>query len=315
MDDLTASILGEVERRLAELSARPVEATLRAATLHLTMAPGAKRMRPLLVAASGRTFGAGAGVIADLACAAELVHTASLLHDDVVDHGLRRRGAPTVNARFGDRVAVLAGDWLLTLALDALRPHGTAVTAAALEAVLAMTEAAVTELEARRDLTVDLARCRQVALGKTGALFSFSLVAPAIATGHAEAADRLGAAGLALGVAFQIADDLLDFQPERSGKDAFADLREGNPSMVIAEALERSPDLAAVLTSLWEGRGDVGAVAKRIEQTGAIDAVRLQLRDACDGAVDALGPYRERPGLGSVVGDIRALSQAHGGTA
>lgn len=266
------SFVDRVDLRLAELLTDGAEglrapATLLEAARHLCLA-GGKRVRPRLVEA----FGEAAGVPTDasrdtpligVAVAAELIHAASLLHDDVVDAALLRRGRPTVNAQWNNTVAVLSGDLLLSAALLELRPRdgsqasaptGLRLVADAVDVVLSMTRAAMNEVSARGRI-IGLDAWRAIAEGKTGALFGFCGHAAALLASDGDAAARHRRCGHHLGVAFQLADDLEDLLPSESPtKDRYADIRNGNPSYPLLLAARRSPAIRAELERVWLAR-------------------------------------------------------------
>src|SRR5450631_1326574 len=207
--------------------------TLGNAARHLCIGGGGKRLRPLMVHLFGRAVGAPPASLLHVGVAAELVHSASLLHDDVVDQGMFRRGRPTVNALWGNIVAVMGGDLLLCVALDELSTLDRAVTASAVATVAEMTRATIGEVEARGDLSLPPEQLRAIAEGKTGALFGFCGAAAATLTGKPEVARRFDTFGRHLGVAFQIADDLKDLTGGDPGKAPFADIRSRTPSLPL----------------------------------------------------------------------------------
>ena len=198
------TLLERVEKRLH--TAVAAEGLLGAASAHLVAAPAAKRARPRLLLALARL----ANTVDDerlvrAATAIELIHTASLLHDDVVDHATTRRGRASANARFGNDAAVLAGDVVLARALALLAFDERAVNAA-IDAVARMSAAAVREIEVRGQ-RVSVDEAVRIAEGKTGALFGLCGTLAGLGSPSAEALQR---AGEAFGIAFQIADDIDD---------------------------------------------------------------------------------------------------------
>lgn len=273
------------------------------------MAPAAKRARPQLVFHFGRCVGVDSSQLVHFAVAAELVHTASLLHDDVVDEGTERRNRPTVNERWNDVTAVLAGDALLCSALVELRKSVRPVTDRAVDVVSEMTRSILHEIDSRRRVDVTRRDWEFVAAGKTGALFGWCGAAPALHTGAPEAADRLAECGRRLGIAFQLADDLLDLMPQGSGKDAYADIKNGHISYPLVCAVDEDPSIADHLEVYWNERPKAdGAewaapdIAERIRETSAISETRGRIRSEVDRALAALGTYAERPG-GEAVAD------------
>lgn len=199
-----AALLERVEDSLH--TAVTAEGLLGAAASHLVTAPAAKRARPRLLLAFARLVDRGEDErLVSAAAAVELIHTASLLHDDVVDQAGTRRGRASANARFGNDAAVLAGDVVLARALALLSFDARAVSAA-VDVVARMSAAAVREIEVRgQRISVDDAV--RIAEGKTGALFGLCGTLAGLGT---PSGDALRRAGEAFGVAFQIADDIDD---------------------------------------------------------------------------------------------------------
>ncbi len=294
-----------VEQQLVELLDNDLppsdapDGELGAGARHLALAPGAKRARPRLVWLFGEAVGADAAGLCDLAIAAELIHTASLLHDDVVDNSGFRRGRTTANARWGNTAAILTGDLVLSTAIRQLAGHPPAITVAAVQAVADMSRAALIEVRARDRVDVDEATWLQIARGKTGALFGWCGRSAGLLAGDEDAAGRFEDCGRRFGVAFQLADDLKDFVRSGTGKPCLADIRTGGPSRVLIVAAEADPSVAAALASLWSqsdrSEADVDACARAVQNTDAIERCEAMLVDEVSAAIDALGPWRDRP--------------------
>jgi octaprenyl-diphosphate synthase len=257
--------LAHLERGLLHAS-RGAPPELRGAAEALVGA-GGKRVRPLLVLLAARAASEGRrprGQLA-LALAAELVHSATLLHDDVIDDGLTRRGRPAPRVTYGNAVSVLAGDWLLTTALDlCLRSRSPGAVPAVVRALRELVEGEAIQLRLRGDVAFTVADALNVSRLKTGALFAFCGEAGGLAA--AAAGDRIAALrafGQGCGQAFQIVDDLLDLEAEEAtlGKAVLADVVEGKASLPLAIALEREPSLRAELAVL-------AAVAAPAEDSG-----------------------------------------------
>ncbi len=221
------------------------------ASRHLCVGGGAKRFRPRLVQLLGEAFAVPEAQSLRIAVAAELIHAASLLHDDVIDAGTERRGRPTANVQWGNSVAVLGGDWLLTRAILEIVPLGASVLGDAIETIAAMTRAAVREVEARGRPDLRFEAWRSLAEGKAGELFSWCGRSIATLASDPASAAALAQVGRRLGVAFQMADDLKDVLDPRSGKDRFADLKNRNPSFVLVLATEDDPALRDRLAAFW----------------------------------------------------------------
>jgi geranylgeranyl pyrophosphate synthase len=308
--------LGAVEACLAQALALASGAGRGAALLseagrHLGLAPGAKRVRPMMAYLLGELAGARGGLV-EVAAAVELIHTASLLHDDVVDGASWRRGREAVNARWGNAAAVLAGDWVLTAALRLLRPWGERLTARAVDVVAEMSAAAALEVSARGALALGSEGCLQMAEGKTGALFGLvGFAAGALAKDPARAA-RLEAACRALGVAFQVMDDAADLCPS-DAETPFQDLREGNPSYPVLWAAEASTEVRVALRMAWSGPVDdaqAAALAALVTHAGGADAARARARRAVEDAAAAFGPDLSHPSVQQLMRWADTLTRA-----
>lgn len=227
---------------------------------HLLTLEG-KRLRPLCVALAARIADPHRSAPISLATAVELVHSATLLHDDVVDAGTMRRGRPTARVMYGNAASVFAGDWLLIEALRRVQQANLpGVTNALLDTIDEMIRAEALQLECRGRLVFDEATYFSIIEGKTAALFRWAMLAGGRAGGLDEAAcSALQAYGMDLGVAFQIVDDALDLAGDaaQTGKALFTDLHEGKMTYPLLVGVERDPSLAGLLqeaTANSEGR-------------------------------------------------------------
>lgn len=220
---------------------------LRRAMLQLLSA-GGKRLRPRLVVLAAEAGGPRRRGVMRLAAAAEAVHSATLLHDDVIDEAPSRRGSPSANASHGNALAVLAGDWMFTLAIDLVRRTGhELVLAELIDAIRAMVEAEGLQQEQRRAPRWDEARCLQIIAGKTVSLFRWCALAGARAAGAPEAhAQALARYASHVGTAFQLADDLDDLCCLEE------DLAQGWITLPLVLALEERPDLPRTAAAVLE---------------------------------------------------------------
>jgi len=252
-----------------------------------------KHLRPLCVALTSR-FGEGFTERArSLAVAVELVHSATLLHDDVVDLAERRRGQPTASVVYGNAASIFAGDWLLIAALRRIRTSGVdGVLDRMLGVIDEMISAESVQLERRGKIAGAREDYFAIVEGKTAALFRWAMVAGARAAelpASSEAA--LERYGLHLGVAFQAVDDELDFR-EGTGKDALADLREGKITFPLVIALEREPSLRGRMEALLAhevvATDELGAIATAVRNTGALTATRTLAEEHVQKALDVL---------------------------
>nr|MDQ3369380.1 polyprenyl synthetase family protein [Myxococcota bacterium] len=238
----------------AELVVLPRGARVIQQAAHHLLDLRGKHLRPLCVAIASR-FGEGFTAQArGLAVAVELVHSATLLHDDVVDLAERRRGQPSAAVVYGNAASIFAGDWLLVAALRRISATGVdGMLDKMLTVIDEMILAESVQLERRGKLGQEAelrAAYFEIVEGKTAALFRWAMIAGARAAGLPVACETaLERFGLHLGVAFQAVDDELDFA-ENTGKDPLVDLREGKITYPLVGALEREPGLRPRLEAL-----------------------------------------------------------------
>jgi len=193
---------------------------------------GGKRIRPALLLLTARACGSDqTGRIVTLASVAEMMHAATLVHDDIVDHSAKRRGRPSAAALWGSDVSVLAGDFLFSRAIQILVADGDIrILQAFADATVAMIEGEVLQLQLFRDLKIGDADYLRIVSGKTAALMSAAARAGAlVAAAPVATAEAMGTFGLNLGIGFQLVDDALDYtaREERLGKPVGSDFREG----------------------------------------------------------------------------------------
>lgn len=286
--------------------------TLIQAVRHLCL-NGGKRARPMLVKIFGDTLGVPSDRLVEAAVSAELIHAASLLHDDVVDNGMFRRGKPTVNARWGNIVAVMSGDLLLSGALLKLAGVDPRLTATALATVSEMTRAAIAEVQARGNLELTLEELKAIGEGKTGSLFGWCGVAAATVAGDEDAAKRFDAFGRRIGVAFQMADDIRDITGTDEGKPQYADLQSRTPNLPVVLAMARDAGLKKRIGDAW---GWAALTPEKVRElgtgvlvTGALDDAIAMMNAEIDGAVAALGPYAEHESGANLVMWARTLAR------
>lgn len=215
---------------------------------HLAFA-GGKRFRPLLSLLCAQAAGFDGGARITVAAVGELLHTATLLHDDVIDEGEFRRGRPAARYAYGNGLSVLTGDYCLARSLQAVAATGQIRAVQTMgDAVTRMAEGEVAQLHAAGDGSLDRDRYYQVIERKTAALIAWcSAVAGLVDEAYDEPLHRFG---LELGYAFQIADDLLDFRVASdggadadTGKDPGQDLREGKVTLPLLLACEADPSI------------------------------------------------------------------------
>jgi octaprenyl-diphosphate synthase len=235
-------------------------------------------------------FGPVTAATRTVALVSEMVHTATLLHDDVTDDGMERRGAATSRRLWGNAVSVLAGDLLLVHAISRTFTEVPAIVTGLLVTLREMVDGEVLQLRGRTELLVSESHYNQVARGKTASLFAWAARSGALTGGapiqHAESLSRFGEK---LGLAFQMVDDVLDFVGDSTGKTSLADLREGKVSLPLVYAVERCPEIKQDLLAIHNGdSAPIDRVAARVIKSGACDQVRSLAKVLTHEAVTAL---------------------------
>ncbi|HWC13670.1 MAG TPA: polyprenyl synthetase family protein [Actinomycetota bacterium] len=276
-----------VEELLISTATDSIYPLVQEASTHLIKA-GGKRLRPALVLVTSRAGRAG-GQETDLAAAAvELLHIASLYHDDVIDETEVRRGAPSVHSKWGNEVAILAGDFLFASGSLLGAKAGGEVPRILARALADVCEGQIAENERIGDPQRTASQYVDTIKRKTAALFRASCELGAATSGadsslHAS----LTVYGENLGLAFQMVDDLLDFvgDPRVTGKTPGTDLKEGVFTLPVLIASQRDP---SVVGELEPGRRDLAVVLPMLRSTGALDATYEQAQHYVDHAVDAL---------------------------
>jgi len=288
----------------AELAAIPRGARVVHAAAHHLLDLRGKHLRPLCVALTSR-FGEGFTEQArGLAVAVELVHSATLLHDDVVDVAEHRRGQPAACVVYGNAASIFAGDWLLVAALRRVAATGVdGVLDRMLGVIDEMIVAESIQLERRGNVTGSRDDYFAIVEGKTAALFRWAMIAGArVARLPAAAEAALERFGLHLGVAFQAVDDELDYAEAGTGKDPLVDLREGKLTYPLVVAIERDPALhgrlVALLAEPEPRRDQLAAIAAAVRATGALAATRQLAEEHVERALVVLeelpaGPPRD----------------------
>ncbi len=246
---------------------------------------GGKRLRPALVLLSAGAFGYSGSHQHVLAAVVEFIHTATLLHDDVVDESNLRRGNATANALFGNAASVLVGDFLYSRAFQMMVGAGSMrVMEVLADATNIIAEGEVLQLLNCNDADIDEARYLQVIHYKTAKLFEAATRLGAI-LGNASAADEEAMAiyGMRMGTAFQLIDDVLDYSGDHAetGKNVGDDLAEGKPTLPLIYAMRNgTAQQTQVIRNAIEhgGLGELDAVMAAIRDTGALDYVTKQAK-------------------------------------
>jgi octaprenyl-diphosphate synthase len=256
--DLIQGDLEQVEKRISIESVASVDAVT--AIGQYLQSAGGKRLRPALLLISSKMIGNGTSATAlQLGAVVELIHAATLVHDDVIDAAETRRGRPSTNVKWGNHTCVLAGDWLYMQAFQiALRERSFQILDLLIGLTQMMVEGELIQLERIGRIDVTEADCMELVDRKTACLFSVCARLGAIA-GHADVAvqEKLSEYAWNLGMAFQLVDDVLDFTAREKtlGKPVGGDLREGKVTLPLVYALERAtPDERRLVETILRDR-------------------------------------------------------------
>jgi octaprenyl-diphosphate synthase len=266
------------------------------------VAGGGKRLRPLTVLLAARTAGYTGEEHIHLAAVVEFIHTATLLHDDVVDGSERRRGSKTANALWGNAPSVLVGDFLYSRAFQMMVEAGRMrVMAVLADATNAVAEGEVLQLMQCNDPDTTEAEYFAVIERKTARLFeAASRLGAVISDRNRGDEDALGAFGLNLGIAYQLVDDVLDYSadPAQTGKNLGDDLAEGKATLPLIYARDHaSAKEADTLRQAIErgGTASLATVLSAIETTGALAYVHERALAYVTDAREGLAPFPASP--------------------
>ncbi len=280
-------------------------------TAHLVEA-GGKRLRPLLVLAAARLCGYGGPFHIHLAATVEFIHTATLLHDDVVDESARRRGRPTANLLWDNKSSILVGDYLFSRSFQLMVETGKLrVLDILANASATIAEGEVLQLTAAQDLATTEATYLQVVRGKTAALFSAATeVGGVIAAAPEDQVRALFTYGDALGVAFQIVDDLLDYGGSAAviGKNTGDDFRERKLTLPVIKAVAKAD---AAERAFWvrviekgdQQADDLAQAQAIMARHGAMDEAKDEALAWAAKARDALAVLPDHP-LRAMLADL-----------
>lgn len=260
----------------------------------------AKRLRPLLTIASARLAGARDDACLRLAAAVEFIHTATLLHDDVVDSSELRRGKVAAHLIWGAPASVLVGDFLFARAFELMVEAGSMQALEILaRASRVISEGEVLQLTRAHDLNLPQDVYLEIITAKTAELFAAAAEAGAVSAGATpEACAKLRRFGMELGLAFQLVDDALDYSGDAAslGKNAGDDFREGKATLPMLLAIARTgaaekPFWDRVVGRREQGEGDLEHAQDLIRSSGALDATLELASGYARGAKAALADY------------------------
>ncbi|PJB78769.1 MAG: heptaprenyl diphosphate synthase, partial [Candidatus Aquicultor secundus] len=279
--------LVEVEKELVKAATRS-DGVLAEASL-ATLKAGGKRLRPVLVLLAGMVGDYDVEKLMPAAVASELIHMASLIHDDILDGASTRRGIPTVNAVWGEQVAIAAGDYLFATAFELLSHTPIRAVEIMVNAAVDLSLGELDQMVTAHVADQSMGDYVQKARRKTAALFAACCQVGSYLSGASEAeVAALTRYGEDLGVAFQIYDDVLDIVGgKQTGKATGVDVRDGTvtvPMLYALETLGRQSELAAIIANVTPSDSEVEAALAMIDQSGAVARAKDTARSYVDTA-------------------------------
>ena len=300
--DLIQDDLEQVERKLTAESVASVEAVT--AIGQYLQSSGGKRLRPALLLLSAKLAGGGGPTAVQLGAVVELIHAATLVHDDVIDAAETRRGRPSTNVKWGNHTCVLAGDWLYMQAFQiALRERNFRFLELLIGLTQMMVEGELLQLERIGKIEVSEADCMELVDRKTACLFSVCARLGGLAgSGGPAMEEKLGEYAWNLGMAFQLVDDVLDFTAREKtlGKPVGGDLREGKVTLPLVYALERATrDERRLVEKILEQRSydevPFARILDLLEKYQGIERVRERAQAFTDKARSLIAEFAESP--------------------
>jgi octaprenyl-diphosphate synthase len=292
---------GVIQRRLAS------DVAMINQIAHYIISAGGKRIRPMLVLLFSKALGFAGPERFELAATVEFIHTATLLHDDVVDESALRRGRQTANALFGNAASVLVGDFVYSRAFQMMvSVNRMRVLEVLADATNVIAEGEVLQLMNMHDPDLAVEDYLRVIRFKTAKLFEASArLGAVLADADSRVEESCAEYGRALGTAFQLVDDLLDYEGATAqlGKNVGDDLREGKPTLPLLIAMERGSAQERALIRHAIEHGEIARLSEIVEivrHTGAISATRDAARAESDKAMrclDVLDPTEHRQAL------------------
>jgi geranylgeranyl pyrophosphate synthase len=283
----------EVEIKMREV-AKDHHPDLGAAINHL-LASGGKRVRPAVALLTGAMLGADPGKTVSLAASIELLHTATLVHDDLIDGAFLRRGIPTLNVKWTPGATVLTGDFIFACAAKlAAQTDSVELMYKFADTLATIVNGEISQMFSR-DAGYFYEEYLNRIYAKTGSLFVLATTAPSILSPIRDSTyESAKQFGYGIGMAFQIIDDVLDFtgQPSSVGKPVANDLRQGLITLPVIYYLEKNPDdpdLVSILNQESMSENRLGQLVSAIQSSGAIERSIDQAREFSSQALDALG--------------------------
>jgi octaprenyl-diphosphate synthase len=267
-------------------------------------ASGGKRLRPSLLLLCSRLVGDAGQSAIRMAAVVEILHSATLVHDDIIDSAETRRGRPSTNAQWGNHISVLAGDWLYMQAFQiALRERNFHILDLLIGLTQLMVEGELIQLERIGKIWITEADCMELADRKTAGLFSVCAKLGAVVAGADTAIEeKLGEFAWNLGMAFQIIDDLLDFTAREKtlGKPVGSDLKEGKITLPMVYALENATgaereEIQTVLSDRNYDRVPFQRVRQTMQKYGVVGRVQERAHQFTDKARQIINEFPDSP--------------------
>jgi heptaprenyl diphosphate synthase len=306
LSDQLSGEMARVEARLREQS-KGEYPFINETSGHLIQA-GGKRLRPLLTLLAAHCGNGVNDAVIDAAVVCEMTHLATLYHDDVMDEASLRRGVPSANARWGNTIAILTGDFLFAKASDLLADLGAEAVRLQARTFERLVTGQILETVGPAEGEDPLQHYLRVLQEKTGSLIATSARFGAILSGAAPSVvETLTGFGERIGVVFQLADDVIDVASESgiSGKTPGTDLREGVPTLVTLHALASSSESDADLRAILQGpvaEQEISGVLARLRGHAALEQARHDLLTYADEAKAALSELPESDAKNALVG-------------
>jgi heptaprenyl diphosphate synthase len=301
--------MNEVENLLVGYIAEDPSPVVRHVSLHL-ISGGGKRLRPALVLLSGKAVGADAGAVTRLAVAMEMLHVATLYHDDVIDGAATRRGLPSSNALWGDRVSAMAGTYLIAKAMGILAAHGDEVLTLVNQAVNAVWHGEMRELEGVYSPARTEAAYMECISNKTAAFYQLPCCLGVLgARGDARQLAALRRCGQYTGMAFQLVDDLLDLVStnEVIGKPAGSDMESGVYTLPVIRTLQSNGRLEALLSADSLSARDCQEALQIVRAGDGIAYAFKRAREFVDKAIAELEVLPQGPAVRALSATARSI--------
>jgi octaprenyl-diphosphate synthase len=303
-----AEDMGRVNTMIRERMASEHAPRIPEVTAHLVEA-GGKRLRPMLTLGAARMCGYDGPYHVHLAATVEFIHTATLLHDDVVDESQQRRGRPTANLLWDNTSSVLVGDYLFARSFQLMTETGSIRVLRILSnAAATIAEGEVLQLTAARDLATTEETYLKIVRGKTAALFSAAMEVGGVIAGQDDSrVQAMFDYGDALGIAFQMVDDILDYAgSDATGKNIGDDFRERKLTLPVIKAVAKADagERAFWQRTIEKGKqedGDLGTALALLDKHAAIDATRAEAVAWADRAKAALAGLPDHPIRGMLI--------------